>query len=99
MPIRFNYKGICLSACPDNDLPSNLISAYDYVFTPDYDQYTCVESKLSIGQNQTGNLRVRLVPMGYRKRLPKDQILYFRVAVANVYGNLTKVQWKQMEPH
>lgn len=36
--------------------------------------------------------------MGFRKRIPKDQILYFRAAVHNLRGNITQVLWKQIDP-
>lgn len=99
MPIRFLYKGTCLKTCPDNDLnPSLITTVSDLVFEPLYDNYTCKEQGYSVWQNQTKALSVRFVPMGYRKRLPKDQILYFRAAISNINGNVTAVNWKQMEP-
>ena len=36
--------------------------------------------------------------MGFRKRIPKDQILYFRAVVHNLRGNITQVLWKQIDP-
>ncbi len=36
--------------------------------------------------------------MGFRKRIPKDQILYFRAVVQNFRGNISQILWKQIDP-
>lgn len=48
--------------------------------------------------NKSAMINVTFVPMGYRRRIPKDQIFFFKASVASRIGNLTKVQWKQLDP-
>lgn len=65
---------------------------------PNYDTYACVESRSSKSLNQTSAINITFVPVGYRKRIPKDQVLYFRAVVENTRGNITEVLWKQIDP-
>ena len=70
----------------------------DHYLVPNYDNYTCVESRTSLNLNQTAQINVTFVPMGFRKRIPKDQIMYFRAVVSNLRGNISQVLWKQIDP-
>jgi len=48
------------------------MSPLDYPFLPDYDKYTCVESQNALATRESSGLNVTFVPMGFRKRIPKD---------------------------
>ena len=90
-------RGMCVSSCPDYELPVLNKTHLMMTFEPNYTDYTCVESRVSVAANLTGNITVKKVELGYRYRIPKDQIVFLKVAVSS-YANITEIYWKQLDP-
>ena len=42
-------------------------------------------------------LQVKFVEMGYRRKIPKDQIAFLKVTVITNYA-ISAINWKQLEP-
>jgi hypothetical protein len=87
MPIRYNFKGICLEYCPDNDM-EGVINENDWAYTPNYSNYTCQPSSAAAASNSTDILKVDFVPLGYRRKIPKDQIVFFKAAISTTLGDV-----------
>jgi hypothetical protein len=101
----YSFNGICIKSCKDEAIGTT----DPVIYEPNYTDYTCQEKEYNdpvkilagfaactgFGGNNTShaNLKVKIMPLGYSRAIPKSALTYFVMDINNHRGTLTNYTW------